>query len=306
MQENTLIIGYGSIGKRHAKNLIDLGITPYILTRYPDKLDAIFLKDISTLKDKNIGCCIISSPTARHLADFEKCLTHLKGIKKILIEKPLESSYLKGRHIKNLSHKYKLKIFVAYNLRFIRAFNAIAKFIKEYKNKIKIVEIIAGQDLRQWRPKRRLAFSYSSQRKQGGGVDLDLSHEIDYLLWLFGNGFKKRLIYRAKISDLKINSPDIFKLVLDYKKFIVDVTLDYIRKHRERYLKIICQNGKNLVYDFVTGNLKIDSKAILSNCDDINNSYKKMLRAFLDIDKAAKARLCSIEEGLNVLKVLEV
>lgn len=304
MEEKILIVGYGSIGKRHAKNLIDLGITPYILTKYPDKLNAIFLRNIKAVKNEDIQYCIISSPTARHLDDFKKCLGALDKLKKILIEKPLESSYARGRKIKNIASKHKPEVFVAYNLRFINAFSFIRKFIKKQKNSIKIVEAMAGQDLREWRPYKDLRQSYSAFRKLGGGVDLDLSHEIDYILWLFGYKFKSKFIYRAKISTLKIESADIFKLLLDYKKFVVDINLDYIRRPKERYLRIICENGENLYYNFVTGTLKINRETILSQ-NDIDESYKKMLKTFLGIDRINKTRLCSVEEGLNVLELLK-
>jgi len=300
-----LIIGYGSIGKRHARNLISLGIRPYILTRYPDRLDAEFLKDIKFLEDKNIEYCIISSPTARHLDDMRKSLKSLNRLKKILIEKPLECSYSKGEKINALAGEYKLEIFTAYNLRFIDAFSKVSKFLKEQKDKVRIVEVVAGQDLREWRPYKDIRESYSAYREQGGGVDLDLSHEIDYILWLLGDKFKDKFMYRAKISDLKIDSPDVFKMVLDYQKFIVDITLDYIRKPKERYFRIICDNGNSLYYDLVVGTLKIDGKIISKN-NDTDESYKKMLKAFLGINCKDREKLSSVEEGLNVLKVLEV
>lgn len=305
MKREILVVGYGSIGKRHARNLIGLGITPYVLTKHPDKLNAKFLKNISMLKSENFEYCIISSPTARHLDDLGKCLMSLDKLKKILIEKPLEASYLRGKKIRNIARKYKLRVSVAYNLRFIEVFDIITKFIKEHRNKIRIVNAVAGQDLREWRPYKDVRQSYSAYREQGGGVDLDLSHEIDYILWLFGDKFRDKFIYRAKIGNLKISSPDIFKLVLDYRKFIVDITLDYIRKPKERYLRIICDNGQNLYYDFVTDRLEIDGKIILNN-NDVDKSYIKMLKAFIDVGKEEKNKLCSIEEALNVLRVLEV
>lgn len=307
INKRVLLIGYGSIGKRHARNLADLGITPYVLTKYPDNLNAKFLKDkdMGAIKNNGIKYCIIASPTARHLDDLRKCLKYLNGLKKVLIEKPLECSYSKGKEIIKVAKAHKLEVFTAYNLRFIDAFDAADKFLKKYKDDIKIVEVVAGQDLREWRPYRDIRKSYSAHRRLGGGVDLDLSHEIDYVLWLFGDSFKNRLMHRSRISNLKINSPDIFKLVLDYKRFVVDITLDYIRKPKERHLRIICAGGKDLYYDFVAGSLKINGKIILDG-DDINESYTRMLRGFLGIDKIAKRKLCSAKEGLKVLRVLEV
>ncbi len=304
MKRKVLLIGYGSIGKRHARNLIELEVELYILTKYPDDLNAIFLKDINEIRNEEFDYCIIASPTARHLDDLKKCLALPTKPKNILIEKPLESLYLRGNEMKNISEAYSLSIFIAYNLRFLDAFNIIDKFVKEQKNQIRIVEVVAGQDLKEWRPFKDYTQSYSAHREQGGGVDLDLSHEIDYTLWLFGNNFKDKIIYRNKISNLKINSPDIFKLILDYNTFIVDITLDYIRNPKERYIKIICENGKNLYYNFITNTLKIDEKTIIMN-GNIEQSYKKMLKTFLGLDKKKENKLCSIEEGLNILKILE-
>jgi len=300
-----LLVGYGSIGKRHAKNLMDFGIKPYILTKYPDNLDAIFLRDLEEIKDVNIDFCIIATPTARHLDALERCLTLSNTPRKILIEKPLECSYLRGKKIKDITKKYGIDKFIAYNIRFLKIFNIIKKFIKEQKDTIRIVDVVAGQDLREWRPYKDYTESYSAHRDQGGGVDLDLSHEIDYVLWLFGDNFKNRIIFKKKISKLKIDSPDIFKLILDYNTFIVDITLDYIRKPMERYIKIICENGKNLHYDFMTNILGINDKKMVIN-DNIEQSYKEMLKALLGTNKINENKLSSVEDGLNVLKILEI
>ncbi len=180
--KKVLLIGYGSIGKRHAINLKDIGIKPYILTKYPDDLDVIFLRDIEEIKDVNIDFCIIATPTAKHLDDLKRCFTLSNIPRKILIEKPLECSYLRGKEIKDIAKKYDINIFIAYNMRFLNVFSVIKKFIKEQKDTIRIVNVVAGQDLREWRPYKDYTKSYSAHRNQGGGVDLDLSHEIDYIL----------------------------------------------------------------------------------------------------------------------------
>ena len=300
-----LLIGYGSIGKRHAKNLKDIGIKPYILTKYPDDLDAIFLRDIEEIKDVDIDFYIIATPTVRHLDDLKKCLTLSNFPKIILIEKPLECSYLRGKKIKDITEKFGIDIFIAYNMRFLKIFDVIKKFIKEQKDTIRIVEVVAGQDLREWRPYKDYKESYSSHRNQGGGVDLDLSHEIDYILWLFKYNFKNKIIFKNKISKLKIDSPDIFKLILDYNTFIVDITLDYIRSPKDRYIKILCEDSKNLYYNFVTNILKIGGKQIVIS-NDSDQSYKEMLKTLLDINDKNKNIFCTVEEGLNILKILEL
>jgi hypothetical protein len=85
----------------------------------------------------------------------------------------------------------------------------------------------------------------------------------------------------------------------------VDITLDYIRKPKERYIKIICENGKNLHYDFMTNILGINDKKMVIN-DNIEQSYIGMLKALLGTNKINENKLSSIEDGLNVLKILEI
>lgn len=303
-REKVLVIGYGSIGKRHVRNLLDLGVTPYVITRHPDDVGAVFCEDIYPCKGTPIRHCIISSITGRHLDDLRNCVRFLEDTKNILIEKPLEATCKKAKEIEKLARARNLDIRVAYNLRFLRVFEKIEQFIRRNKNRIKIVEVVAGQDLREWRSSRSLESSYSAERRLGGGVDLDLSHEVDYVLSLFGANFRKTFIFRDKISSLKINSPDFFKLIIDYRKFVVDISLDYIRRPRERYLKIICDNADNLHYDFFTGELAIGKRTVLMK-DDIADSYKKMLKAFLGLDKNEN-KLCSLKEALNILRVIDV
>ena len=300
--KNVLLMGYGAIGKRHSNNLIELGITLHIITKYPDNTKAVFHKNLDEIEDENIDSCIISSPTARHLEDLQRCLK-IRGLKKVLIEKPLESTYSKGAELKELADEYGLEVYVGYNLRFLDAMDYIKDFVRKQRGLIKIVEVVAGQSLLEWRPEREYSQSYSACRGLGGGVDLDLSHEIDYILMFFGDEFKEKKIWRNKVTSLKIDSPDLFKLFLDYGGFIVDVSLDYIRTPKERYIKIICEGGNNLYYNYYSGELELNGEKKVMQ-DNIAQSYKRMMESFVGLGK--KDILCTIEQGLNVLKVLEV
>lgn len=287
-----LVVGYGSIGRRHARNLVNLGFRPCVLTNYPDGLDADFSSNINKFRAEDIKSCIISSPTAKHLEDFKKCVFVLGGLKKALIEKPLDCSYAKAKEIKRLAARHGVKVYVAYNMRFTDGFSRVAEFVKKNTDRMRIVEMAAGRDLKEWRPGTDISRSYSARRGTGGGVDLDLSHELDYAMRIFGKGFKKSFMHRCKISDLDIQSPDLFKMLLRYKRFVVDITLDYIRSPGQRYIRIICEGADNLYHNFLKR--------------DIAASHKKMLSAFMGIDKAGMLRLCSIDEAANVLRVLEV
>lgn len=283
--------------------MLKLGIKPVVVTRHPDSLRIDFVNDIRKISGAEFDACIISSATADHYKDLKSVLTYTKGIKRILVEKPIEASVKKAGDIARIAGKR--SVYAGYNLRFLNAFSLAAQFIKNNTKSIRLVEVVAGEDLRRWRPKRRLSGTYSAHRNSGGGVDLDLSHELDYVLWLLGDNFRNKLVFRDKISNLPINAPDVCNIVLGYKDFLVNITLDYIRPQKERYLKITCSNAHSLFFNLVTGVLEIDGRVVFKK-QEMNASYVNMMRAFLSIDKNAKRKLCTLKQAVSILGVLEV
>ena len=159
------------------------------------------MSGLQNIKKLNIDYIIISSETSKHfyyLNYFEKNLKN----KLILVEKPLFEKYKKFRIINN-------KVFVGYNMRF----NPIISFIKKIINKEKFwsINIMCGSYLPMWRKNIDYKKSSSAKRKSGGGVLLDLSHELDYIQWLFGK-IKLDYVYINKLSDLKISTEDFLSL----------------------------------------------------------------------------------------------
>ena len=123
----------------------------------------------------------------------------------------------------------------------------LIKFIKEkIKNKrIWSVQVICGSYLPHWRKNINYTNSYSS-KKNGGGVLLDLSHELDYVSWIFGK-IKTNFSFNKKISNLKINSDDYLTLFgIIKKKIFVQINLNYFMRNATRRMYI---DGLNVSYD---------------------------------------------------------
>ena len=100
------------------------------------------------------------------------------------------------------------------------------------------MNVYAGQYLPHWRPNIDYRDSYSSKKSQGGGVLLDLSHEIDYLNWLL-DGTEEVMAVGGKLSALEIDSDDLYQISLKTKKCdLVQVELNYIDKVLRRYIII--------------------------------------------------------------------
>jgi len=127
---------------------------------------------------------------------------------------------------------------------------ALKKIVEEHKNEIFYSKTICSSYLPNWRKDQDYRKSYSSKTAEGGGVLLDLSHELDYNQWLFGNITSINGIY-GEISDLEINSEDFCDLNLSFENnMIASIHLDYFSKYTIRKIYIFTKNIV-IIGDFV-------------------------------------------------------
>ena len=249
---NALIIGYGSIGKKHAKILskkkyIDNIYIYSKIEKITPKFKKVFFLD--QINYFNIKYIIISNETSLHY-NYLKFLNNKFSKKIILVEKPLFHKNL------NFKTKNQNKIFIGYNLRYHPALIHLKKFFK--KKKIWYVNSNCFSYLPNWRKNIEYQKSYSSHKKLGGGALLDLSHEIDYILWLFGD-LRINYSFIKKISDLAINTEDYVKIIGKAKNILIQIELSYFNLMSKRSLYI---EGKNFsVYvDLIKNVTKIKNK----------------------------------------------
>ena len=141
MSISVLIIGFGSIGRRHAKILSTFREVKniFVLTSQNDihydkisKIEQILILDVDYI--------IIASNTALHFKYLKFLEDNLKG-KKVLVEKPLFEKFYKMKVKNNL-------VFVGYNLRFHPIINFIKDKIED--NRIWFVEARCGSYLPDW------------------------------------------------------------------------------------------------------------------------------------------------------------
>lgn len=294
-----LIIGFGSIGKRHHEILKDLnGISSIsIVSKYTQSTESLKIYD-SLDKITNLSSFdyyVIASETAKHHEQLEYLCSKVSN-KSILVEKPLYEKVYPSYNCSN-------KVFTAYNLRFHPALLKLRKILKN--EKVLYVNAICGQYLPSWRPDQDYTKSYSADLSKGGGVLRDLSHELDYLSWIFGR-FSTIHSLNTKISDLDINSDDLFTAIaVTNKKVVVNVTIDYISKKPIRKLLIHTQEN-TIEVDIVENQIHIHSKTGKETSHSIpkehrNYTYTKMHEAILSNTHEI---VCSYEEGKNIVNYI--
>ncbi|MBF0232988.1 MAG: Gfo/Idh/MocA family oxidoreductase [Desulfamplus sp.] len=316
---NVLVVGYGSIGRRHVHNMSKMDSIKNIIvyTKIKDSIDNICEKisfinaakiDLDSAIDSyEIHFAIIANETYKHI-DTAMILAQ-KHIH-LLIEKPISHTIEAVVSLSAIVQKNQIKVFVAYNLRFLAAM----KYLKEQISQkvigdIYFAQIEVGQYLPSWRANVDYKNSYSANAAYGGGVALDLSHEVDYMCYLFGEPQFWKTI-RSKVSELEINSEDIFEGIYKYKTgFICHVHMDYLQRNAVRKLRILGSGGE-IICDFIGKWIEIilperTMKLTDKNLFNLDDTYKAELEDFIQTLESKNEPSISIDDGINALKLLE-
>jgi CMP-N,N'-diacetyllegionaminic acid synthase len=291
-----LLIGYGSIGKRHEEVLLSFqdSETIDIVTKQSlnSKITYRTLQEVEKLESYDYF--IIASETNKHYEQL-KYLDDRVQNKRIFCEKPLFEKY-KDLNIINNS------VYVGYVLRFHPLLEKLKELLSN--DTILNINVQCGQYLPTWRPDSDYRESYSAKQEEGGGVLLDLSHEIDYVQYLCGKMIEIKS-YQVKVSDLKINSDDLTTFIgKTEKSVLVNVSIDYISKITHRRMIL---NTLNYTYelDFIHNTLlqkdKFGEEKIFEYENlERNSMFRKMHQSILDNQDDS----CSYQEGLDTMHTI--
>lgn len=297
-------VGMGSIAKRHIRNLSDLYNDLQIdvlhhrkIAHEGSEVDKHIHKHYYSLNDlaDDYDVIFITNPTQLHLETFKQ--VHDKG-KHFFIEKPVfmdADVSLEELHLRDDS-----TYFVACPLRH-------KKILQHIKNtvdfsKVYSIRCISSSYLPEWRVGQDYRNVYSAKKELGGGVELDLIHEWDYLIWLIGFPQSVKSIVGRK-SSLDINSNDIAVYVAEYKDKVVEVHLDYFGRVPMRKMELICENDV-VVVDLIENNIVFGKTGENLHFEEERDDFqKKELKHFGDILSGEAVNDNSIINALEVLRI---
>lgn len=301
---NILFVGFGSIAQKHFKVLLELMPKSnfFALKSSPRPTNDFRIKDIFEWNSlpSAIDFAIISNPTYKHT---ETIIELVKRNIPLFIEKPISHQL---ESLDKLDKEIRLKnlpTYIACNLRFLPALIHLKEKVLPTVNKINEVSTYCGSYLPDWRPGQDYQKIYSTQESMGGGVHLDLFHELDYNYWLFGLPEKSCGTLRSK-SSLEISAPDFASYQLQYRDFTSLVTLNYYRRTPKRELEIVTDKDiftVNLLKNCITDG---SGNIIFANPEyGIANTYKGQMLYFLDMLQGKKAPINTFSESLQILKI---
>ena len=314
--EKYLVVGAGNISKKHIENIkilrkhstvFNLSSSGRNIDSQSNKAD-YFLRNFQEVHEHKLDAVIIASPASFHI---EHALFFSALNTPLLIEKPLSDKIKKYDDASNVLLALKKKVRVAYNLRYLNSMIFFKKFLdNNLLGKTYSIQSEVGQNLISWRPNKNYKDTVSSNKKLGGGVLLELSHELDYLTWIFGD-IESVYCKFSNTNHFDIDVEDNVDSILQTKRGQrINLHMDFLQNRATRKCKVIGEKG-TLDFDILENRIihyseNEDSKIIYDErVSDSNQPYIDMLKAFLNREKEEIDTLASLNQAKNVLEVIE-
>jgi len=314
-----LIVGFGSIGKRHlrlARKLMpnaDIRVLRHQPSNdIPEQSNGCFSSiDDAILFAPQIA--VIANPASFHIT-IAKRLAEI-GVN-LLVEKPLSNNLDGVAELIEICQKHDSCLLTGFNLRYLPSLKHFRDSLGEgIIGKILSVRCEVGQYLPSWRSNVNYQNGVSAQRNLGGGALLELSHEIDYLRWIFGE-IEWVKASMSKQSSLEIDVEDTVHIIMSFMpktsmhKLIAAVSLDFIRHDTTRICKAIGENG-SLRWNGITGEVSIyesgakEWRQVFSHKHNPDESYLAEWKDLIVCAKENKIPLVTGEDGLKALQIIE-
>ncbi len=281
-----LFVGLGSIGTRHLKNLTTLagqkGLTLQLdalrhdLSRpLPQEVSSLLCSQFDRPEALgNYDAVFITNPTQLHfeviqqLADRTDCF---------FIEKPL---FENCKHTPLQAGLVDKRVYVAAPMRWCGTYIKLKELLAARGDlRPYSARIICSSYLPEWRKGVDYRTVYSARRELGGGVGIDLIHEWDYLIDLFGAPLQQ-YSFVGKYSDLEIDSDDVAVYIARYPAMLAEIHLDYFGRGYRRSIELMCRDGSVLA-DFGAGILTLPDGSVQDCTEPLNDRYLREMDYFL-------------------------
>lgn len=305
-----LVVGLGSIGRRHLGNLASQSISALAVVSASATSDslpagvALYRNLEDAIQEHRPAFAIVANACPAHISTAQRLAeagTHL------FIEKPLASTLEGADTLKKMCQQKELVTLVNYSLRFLpilqraRALLAMGEIGKPM-----FLSADVGQYLPDWRPGQDYRQSVSARRELGGGVLLELSHEIDYVRWLLGHPHSI-FAMTSQSGLLEVDVEDTADILFDYGTARARIHLDFLERGKYRSCRIVGSEG-TLRIDLVAGTInlfKVGNPTPLIETPAVVDPYKASLAHFLECVAAHRASQIPLADGIATLELIE-
>lgn len=277
--------------ERLAPMISELGIHP----------SSDFEQALQTVRPDAVLVC---TPPSFHLTQARQAIA---AGAHVFIEKPLSHSMEGVKALLSEARARSRVVQVGYNLRFHPAIRKLKQIVEENTlGRILWTRAEVGQYLPDWRPWQDYRQSYTARRELGGGIILDASHEIDYLLWFFGEAIEV-LCMASTVSQLAVNVEDSASLLLRFASGShADLHLDFVQRVPSRSCKLVGEEGTAIWEDGDAAGVRVlrpgqDPEVFQYDLKD-NDMYVAELKEFFNCIETGRLPLVEGEQAARVLR----
>lgn len=307
-----LIVGCGSIGERHLRVFKQLGVTAIPCEPRAERLSEISQRygceeGYRSLDEANLstfdGAVICTAPSS-HI-DLARRIVEA-GLD-VLIEKPLSNLLTDVESFIEFAAARGRVAAVGYVLRFHPGIEAVKSLLDEGAiGEILCARLKAGTNFAKGRPDYRR--TYFAQVETGGGIILDGSHEIDYLLWFLQDEAVEVSCMYGRLGRMEIETEDTAELLLRFRRgALANVHVNYIQRQYSRYCELIGASG-TIRWEYETGQVEIfreetGSWQVSRHPFERDDLFRKQAANFLGAIRGEEGVRVPVRDGLRVLQI---
>lgn len=320
MSETTphlLVLGAGSVGRRHLRNFAALGCRVSAFDPRDDRLaearsevtlEGAFTDQAEALAAASYDGIIVASPPNFHV---DQCIIALRAGLPVLLEKPVSPSFDDAARLVDAAADPGMPpVLLGYTYRWWEPLGRLRELVAGGKVGTPLhARFVMSAHLADWHPWERYQDFFMASKELGGGALLDESHFIDLMLWFFGR--PERVVATVeKLSDLEIETDDNVDMIAVFPGGLrVTMHLDLFGRPHEKYIVVTGDKG-TLQWSFDPNRVRFSDVAEDRWHDETwelerNDMFEGVAREFLSVISGSADPSCAVRDGADVLAVVE-
>jgi predicted dehydrogenase len=312
---NALVVGCGSIGKRHLRNLQQIGVDRLGAVdsredRRQEIADAIGITNLYASVDEAMAdgydAVVAGVPTAYHMAVARSAIEHNAHV---LVEKPLANNDEGVEELLKEAERRKLIFMVGYTYRFWPPLQKVKQLLDGgVIGRAYTAQILFSEYLPDWHPWEDYRHWFMASKAQGGGALLDESHTIDIARWLFGE-IDSVFAINGRHSHLEIDADDLAMITAKFSSGLVgNIYMDIFGRHHRKELWVAGEKG-NIYWDFYRNEVTLaepgrDAPQKWTFEDDRNDMFLNQSRHWFQCIAGKEMPRVDGYDGLKTLRVI--